>query len=163
MHEEQLRVLKVMNEATGHLDFTEFANMAGLPPSEAMTALRELAKTGHLRKVGGGYGLTDTGKSTLRALVPVPAGTEFQFYFEIGKPTGDCAATPIEFFEIIQRIDVSSLEFHFFRGDFKNWAYAVLNNPPFAEQLASNDEKSLSGQALRDAILKALESAYNLP
>lgn len=163
MHEEQLRVLKVMNEATGHLDFAEFANMAGLPPNEAMVALRELAKSGHLRKVDGGYGFTDAGKATLRALVPVPAGSEFKFYFEIGKPAEDCAATPFEFFEIIQRIDATSLEFHMFRNDFENWAREVLNNSNFAEQLASIDETTMSGGALRDAVVKAFELAYNLP
>jgi hypothetical protein len=103
------------------------------------------------------------GKSTLKALVPVPAGAEFKFYFEIGEPTGDCAATPFEFFAIIRRIDTASLEFHILRKDFENWARDTLNNSTFAEQLAGIDERTLSGEVLRNAILKAVELAYNLP
>jgi predicted transcriptional regulator len=67
LKQELLRVLKVMNEATGHVNFSEFSNMVNLQPNETITVLRELAKTGHLRKVGNGYAITEKGKTALKA------------------------------------------------------------------------------------------------
>jgi len=162
LKQEQLRVLKVMSEATGHVDFKAFANMADLQPNEAMAILRELAKTGHLKKVGSGYGLTEKGKTTLKVLNSVPSGSKFEFYFEIGKPTGHSAATPMEFYEIIWRINTSSLEFHLCRKDFEMWARNTLGNSVFADELAGMERIRLSGETLRSAMIKTFESVYSL-
>jgi len=162
LKQELLRVLKVMTEATGHVGFSEFSNMVNLQPNETMTVLRELAKTGHLRKVGNGYALTEKGKIALKALIPVPAGEKFEFYLEIGRPAGNSAATPIEFYEIIKEISTTSLEFHVCRKDFETWARKTLDNAAFAQALAGIEEIGLLGEELRNAITKAFESTYNL-
>jgi predicted transcriptional regulator len=162
LKQELLRVLKGMNEATGHVDFSEFSNMVNLQPNETMTVLRELAKTGHLRKVGSGYALTEKGKTAFKALIPVPAGEKFEFYLEIGRPAGNSAATPIEFYEIIKEISTTSLEFHVCRKDFEMWARKTLDNAAFAQALAGIDEVGLLGEELRNAITKAFELTYNL-
>jgi hypothetical protein len=152
-----------MNEATGHLNFDEFAGMVGFPPSEVMSILRDLAKTGHLRKVGGGYGLTEKGKSALKAIVPVPAGKEFKFYFAIDKPAEYCASTPIEFYDALQRVDVSSLEFHMLRGDFQLWIKSALENFVLAEKIEELKKAGLLGETLRVTLLETLETVYDFP
>jgi len=160
---ERLKVLKVMNDATGRLDFNEFARMVDLSPNETMAQLSELTKTGHLRRVGNGYGIAEKGKAALRALIPVPVGAEFEFYIGVGKPSGFSAANLVEFYEIIKRIDAASLEFHVYRKDFEMWARNTLGNPAFAEEFANMERTGLKGEALRSAITKSVESKYNLP
>lgn len=160
MKEEQLKVLRVMSEATGRMDFNEFASMVGLTPSETMGALRELAKTGHARTVGGGYGLTEKGKAILKAEARVPEGTEFNFFTEIGQPTGFSAASPRDFYEIAKKVDASSLEFHLHRGDFKNWVQAVLKDEILANELENVKQSEVKGEDLRERIASAIESHY---
>ncbi len=152
-----------MNEATGHLDFAEFAKMVGLTPSETMEQFRELTQTGHVRKVGSGFGLTEKGRAALKVLNRVPEGSEFEFYLEIGKPTGLRAGNPLEFYEIAQKIDPSSLEFHTYREDFETWALNALANEALAGELTKTREDGLKGEALRSAIAGIIESMYNLP
>ena len=163
MLHEKLSILKVMNESTGHVTFNEFANMVGLTQSETLEKLHELAETGHVRKVGNGYGLTEMGRGALKALTPVNQGSEFEFYIAIGRSLGSCASNPIEFYEIVKRIDVTSLEFHMSRKDFENWVRSSLDNSAFADELANLQGTGVCGEGLRSAIIKAFETAYCLP
>ena len=162
MKEEQLRVLRVMSEATGHVDFAEFAKMVELSPSETLDTLKELTTTGHVRKVGGGYGLTEKGKTVLRATTRVSQGSEFNFYNEIGQPTGLSAASPKDFYEVTKKVDASSLEFHLYRGDFENWTRSTLGNAAFADDLVNVKSTELKGEDLRAQLLKAMEARYSL-
>src|SRR3990170_3528132 len=149
-----------MNEAAGRLDFNEFAKMVGLTPSATMDTLKELANTGHVRKVGGGYGLTEKGKAVLKAVTRVPEGAEFVFYTGIGQPTGLSAASPKEFYEAAKKVDVSSLEFHLSRGDFENWVLALLKDDALAIDLENLRRGELKGESLREKLASAIESRY---
>ena len=162
MLQERLEVLKVMSEVTGRVDLNEFAKIVGLSAGETMEHLRELEKSGHVRKAGSGYGLTQKGKAVLKASVPVAAGAEFEFYFEVGKPSGLSAASPLEFYEIIKRIDTSCLTFHTHRKDFEMWARNTLRNLTFAEALVNIEKADLTGEDLRSAMKNVVESEYSL-
>jgi len=155
-----LKVLQIMSEVTGRLDLTEFARMTGLTPTQTVERMQELLKAGFLKKVGGGYAITDAGKAVLKASTPVPVGMEFHFYMAIGQPTSSAAKSPADFYQIIKQIDPCSLEFHLDRGDFEKWARIVLDDTVFAESLANLASAKLTGESLRKELIKATEARY---
>ncbi|MCW4045139.1 MAG: hypothetical protein NWE94_06450 [Candidatus Bathyarchaeota archaeon] len=157
---ERLKVLKVMGEVTGRLDLNEFARMVGLTPNQTVEHMQELLKADFLRKIGGGYGITDAGKTLLKAITPVPEGAEFQFYAAIGQPIGVAAKSVWEFYEAVKQVAACSLEFHLTRGDFENWMRTTLDDAEFAEELARLKKPKLKGEKLRKAIIKAAENKY---
>lgn len=156
-----MRVLKVISEVTGRLDLNEFARMVGLTPNKTMKHMQELVKADFLRKVGGGYGITDAGKAVLKALTPVSAGLEFHFYMAIGQPTSFSAKSIVDFYEIVKQIDACSLEFHLDRGDFENWMRIVLDDSELAEEFACLKDAKLVGDNLRKELIKATEARYD--
>jgi predicted transcriptional regulator len=101
---EELRVLKIMNEVTHRMDLNEFAQAAELEVSEALQCIQDLAKSGHLKRSGGGYGITEKGKAVLKVQSSVADGLEFRFYSELGQPTGVSARSVMEFYETIKMI-----------------------------------------------------------
>jgi len=158
--EERLKVLKVMNEVTSRLDLNEFARMVGLNPNQTIEHMQELVKAGLVRKAGSGYGITEKGRVTLKAFTPVPRDMEFQFYTEIGQPTGFAAKSLKDFYEIVKQVAIDSLEFHLYRGDFENWLKTVLKNALFAGEFAKMRKAELKGENLRKEIIKASEARY---
>ena len=161
MLDEQFRVLKVMSEVTHRMDLNEFAHMVGLTMNEAMHCMQELAKLGHLKKVVGGYGLTEKGKAVLKAQTPVADGLEFRFYTEVGQPTGTVAKSLREFYDAVKTIDAASLEFHVYRGDFTNWVQAVLKDEALATDLEDARQSELRGESLRKRIAWVIEKHYD--
>ena len=67
MKESYIKILKTMNEATNRMDLNMFAEAVNLTPNQAIAEVQELAKEGFLRKVGGGFGLTEKGRNTIKA------------------------------------------------------------------------------------------------
>ena len=162
MKDEQFRVLKVMSEVTHKMDLNEFAHKVELNADEVLLCIQDLTKTGHLKKSGSGYGITATGKAVLKTQTPVPAGLEFKFYTAVGQPTGASARSLKEFYETVKLIDVASLEFHLFRGDFTNWAESALKNELFAGDLEDAVRSGLKGESLREIIACAIEARYGV-
>jgi len=160
--EERLKVLKVMSEVTGRLDLNEFARMVGLTPNQTVEQMQELLTADFVRKVGGGYGITEAGREMLKVFAPVPDGMEFHFYVAIGYPTSFSAKSLFEFYEVAKKIAVESLMFHLYRDDFENWVRTALNDAAFAEELAELKKTERKGEKLRKAILKATETQYGL-
>ena len=160
MTEEQLRVLKTMNEITSRIDLNAFAQMVGLTPNLTIERVQELVNTGLVRKTGGGYGITDKGKAILKAIMPVPKDSAFHFYTEIGQPTGFSAESLKDFYEIIKRIAVESLEFHLYREDFENWIKSAFEDKTLANNLARLRIANSKGEDLRKGILLAMAEKY---
>ena len=159
---ERLKVLKAMSEVKGRLDLNEFARIVGLTPPQTVEGMQKLVKAELLRKIGGGFSITETGREMLKAFTSVPDGTEFRFYAAIGQPTGTVAKSFIDFYTAIKQVDAASLEFHLYRGDFENWVQHALNDAAFAEELAKLKKPLLKGETLREAIIKATEAKYGL-
>ena len=157
---ERLKVLKIMSEVTGRLDLNEFARMVELTPNQTIAHMQGLLKANFLKKMGGGYGITDAGRAVLKAFSPVPAGMEFHFYLEIGQPTSFAATSLIDFYEIVKQVNACSLDFHLYRGDFEKWVRTALNETEFAEDLASMKKATLTGENLRAEIVKVAEARY---
>jgi predicted transcriptional regulator len=158
--EERLKVLKVMSEATSRMNLNEFAGMVGLNPNQIIEHMQELVQVGLLRKVDGGYGMTEKGRVALKAFAPVPKDMEFHFYMEIAQPTGLLAKTIKDFYELVQQVDVIALEFHLYRGDFENWIRTACDDAAFADELANMKKAQLKGEDLRNEITKAAEARY---
>ena len=161
MKPEQLKVLKVMSEVTHKMDLNEFARMVELNSNDTLQCITDLAKAGHLKKSGSGYGITEKGKAVLKAQIPVADGLEFRFYVEVGQPTGTSARSLKEFYETVKTIDAASLEFHLYRGDFVNWVQAAVKDEDFAGELESVRQSELTGESLRKRIAWVIEKRYD--
>jgi DNA-binding transcriptional regulator YhcF (GntR family) len=137
-----------------------FAQMVGLNPHQTIERVQELVNAGLVRKAGGGYGITEKGKAILQAFTPVPKGAAFHFYTAIGQPTGFSAESLKDFYEIVKRVAVESLEFHLYREDFENWIKAVFKDAALADELANMKNSQLKGEDLRQEILKATAAKF---
>jgi DNA-binding Lrp family transcriptional regulator len=158
--EEQLRVLKAMNEITSRIDLNSFAQMVGLTPNQTIERVQELVDSELARKTGGGYGITEKGKAILKAIAPVPKESAFHFYTGIGRPTGFAAESLKDFYEIVKQVAAESLEFHLYRGDFENWIKAAFEDAALADELASLKNANVKGEELRKEIITAMATKY---
>ena len=162
MKNEQIRILKTMNEATNRMDLTMFAQAVNLNPNQAIAEIQELAKEGFLRKVGGGFGLTEKGKKTIKFFMQVPNELGFNFYVDFGKPLGFIALSIEQFYRFIKQVSADSLEFHLYRGDFENWLKEVVKDEELTETVGVLKTTGLKGEDLRKALLKAVDAKYGV-
>jgi predicted transcriptional regulator len=157
----QLRFLKVMSEVSHRMDLNEFARLVELSADETFQCIQDLAKTGYLKKSGGGYGITEKGKATLKAQWLLAEGLEFRFSTEVEQPTGAVARSLKEFYETVKKVDVASLEFHVYRGDFTKWAREVLKDGALAADFEDARQSELKGESLRKRIAWVIEKHYD--
>ncbi len=162
MKEAHIKILKTMNEATNRMDINMFAEAVDLTPNQALAEVQELAKEGFLRKVGGGFGLTEKGRNTLKAFIPFANEVSFHFYVGIDKPLGFFAQSLIEFYRLIKQVTADSLEFHLYRGDFENWIREICRDSELATTVGNLKMDELKGEALRNALLKAIDARYGI-
>jgi predicted transcriptional regulator len=158
--DEQIKILKFMNEMTGHVDMTEFAKKTGLTSTKIVQYMQELTKDGFLKKVGGGFTITEKGKKTLKADTPLPENMKFRFYAAVNQPTGESAGSIKEFQGLVSKVEVASVEFHLSRGDFENWFSTAVNEGGLADEFSKIKKTGLKGESLRIAIVKAIEAKY---
>jgi DNA-binding Lrp family transcriptional regulator len=160
--EEQLKILQIMNQATNRMDLNVFAQKVGLTPDEAIAQVHELANKGLLRKVGGGFCLSDLGKTALKAYAQLPEGYEFNFYIQVGEPAGQTAKSIVDFYQIIRQINVASVEFHLNRGDFERWIMESLNDEVLAKQIGEIKTFNYHGEMLREELLEVIDEKYQI-
>jgi len=58
---------------------------------------------------------------TSKILRTLPRDKAFYFFTSIGNYTGKSASSLEEFVKKILDVNIKSLEFHFYRGDFEKW------------------------------------------
>jgi predicted transcriptional regulator len=162
LKEEQIKILKTMNEATNRMDINMFAQAVNLNPNQAIAEVQELAKEGFLRKVGSGFGLTEKGRNALKMFTAIPSEMGFHFFVEVDKPLGFSAQSLEEFYRFIKQVVTDSLEFHLYRGDFENWLRDVCKDQELAEAFGAIKAESLKGEELRKALLKAIDIKYGV-
>ena len=155
-----MKILKVMNTATRRLSLEDFTRMVGLTPSQALRLMQELANVGLLKKVGGGFSITEAGKKVFMMFVTVPDGLEFRFFTGIGNPTGFSARNLQEFLKSVREIDAIALEFHIFRKDFENWALAAFDDVQLVDKFRRIRESGITGEKLRDEIVEMTDTRY---
>ncbi len=162
LKETQLKVLKVMNEATGRMDLNMFAQAAGLTNEQAIEHVHQLAETGFLKKVGTGYCLTDKGKNAFKIGLEVPPEQAFNFYVAVDDPLEVTAHSIEEFYRAIKEVPIESLDFHLYRGDFERWIEEVIKDEPLADDVGELEGYGLSGEDLRKALLKEVDAHYGV-
>ncbi|MEM3697751.1 MAG: DUF5752 family protein [Candidatus Bathyarchaeia archaeon] len=81
--------------------------------------------------------------------VKLPKEKAFYFFSSIGNYTGESAASIEDFLNKIERIDVKSIEFHFYRGDFEKWLAETIGDKELAEKIGKLKSQNLTGESLR--------------
>jgi len=94
---------------------------------------------------------------TLRTL---PREKAFYFFTSIGNYTGESAASLKEFTEKINKVNMKSLEFHLYRGDFEKWITEVLEDKRLAEDISRLQKTNLLGEHLRNQLYAIVSKRY---
>jgi len=89
---------------------------------------------------------------SLRILRTVPREKAFYFFTSIGNYTGESAASLKEFMDKIIAVNVKSLEFHLYRGDFEKWISEVLQDEELAVEVRKLQKFNLAGDTLRNQL-----------
>jgi len=87
--------------------------------------------------------------SIARILRKLSRENAFYFFTSIGNYTGENAASLEEFVNKIREVNVKSLEFHLYRGDFEKWVAEVLEDKELAEEIKSLQNLKPVGDALQ--------------
>ncbi len=82
----------------------------------------------------------------------MPREKGFYFFTSIGNYTGERASSVEEFVRKIKEVEVKSLEFHLYRGDFEKWAADVLEDEQLAHAIRSIQNFKPIGETLRDQL-----------
>lgn len=147
---------------TGNVDMAEFASKTGLTSSQIGENMQVLARQGFLRRVRGGFSMTEKGKKALKAVTPLPVNLRFNFYFAVGHPIGVSAGTVKEFHTLVSKLNIVSIQFHLSRGDFENWFRNSVEDEALADELSRIKKLDLKDDDLRKAVVGAIESKYPL-
>jgi hypothetical protein len=86
----------------------------------------------------------------------------FYFFTSIGNYTGEAATSLKEFLDKIREVEVKSLEFHLYRGDFEKWVTETLEDNELAEELENLQKRNLPGDDLRDQLILVISKHYEL-
>jgi hypothetical protein len=95
-----------------------------------------------------------------KILRTLPREKAFYFFTSIGNYTGESATSLKEFIEKINQVNVKSLEFHFYRGDFEKWITEVLEDKRLAEDIGRLQKTNLLGDHLRNQLYAIVSKRY---
>jgi hypothetical protein len=93
-----------------------------------------------------------TSEASSKILRTVPREKAFYFFTSIGNYTGMSASSLKEFMEKINEVNLKSLEFHFYRGDFEKWMNEVLEDTELASEMRRLQKFGFTGANLRNQI-----------
>jgi hypothetical protein len=93
-----------------------------------------------------------TPSSVTRILRKLSRENAFYFFTSIGNYIGENAASLEEFLKKIGEVNVKSLEFHFYRGDFERWIAEILQDGELAEEIKSLKKLEPVGDSLRSQL-----------
>ena len=97
---------------------------------------------------------------TPKILKPLSRDKAFYFFTSIGNYTGESAASLEEFSKKILDINVKSLEFHLYRGDFERWIADALEDSELATKIKRLKELKPIGIDLRDRLYLIVSKHY---
>jgi hypothetical protein len=98
--------------------------------------------------------------SISRILRKVPRENAFYFFTSIGNYTGESATSMEEFVKRVKEVDVKSLEFHLYRGDFEKWVAETLEDEDLAEKVRSLKSLNPTGSSLRNQLYLIVSKRY---
>ncbi|MEM0057327.1 MAG: DUF5752 family protein [Candidatus Bathyarchaeia archaeon] len=147
----------------------EVASEIGLSFPTVMMHMIGLTKMGYLETFGKGYytitrkgrealGLPEiNGEKAEQVLATLPMEKAFHFYLDIGKPLNVSATSLTDFCEKIQKIDITSIKFHLYRGDFEAW-FNGMGDAELARKIAVIRERKLSDEELRKKLYEVVKN-----
>jgi mannose-1-phosphate guanylyltransferase/phosphomannomutase len=91
----------------------------------------------------------------------LPTVQPFYFYSDVGKYTGITASTVLELANMIQEVEVQSVEFHLFRRDFERWIREVYQAFDLVERIARLRKEALKGKQLKNQLITTIKDWYN--
>jgi len=97
---------------------------------------------------------------TSKILRPLPRDKAFYFFTSIGNYTGKSASSLEEFVKKILDVNIKSLEFHFYRGDFEKWIAETLEDNVLATKIKQLKESNPIGIDLRDRLYLIVSKHY---
>jgi hypothetical protein len=95
-----------------------------------------------------------------KILRTVPREEAFYFFTSIGNYIGVSASSLKEFMERINDVNVKSLEFHLYRGDFEKWIAEVLRDEELAGDVKGLQRFRFAGDALRNQLGAAVSRRF---
>jgi hypothetical protein len=95
-----------------------------------------------------------------KILRTVPREEAFYFFTSIGNYTGLSASSLKEFVERVNDVNVKSLEFHLYRGDFERWIAEVLQDVELAGEVKRLQRFELTGDTLRSQLSVTVSRRY---
>jgi len=152
---------------------SDIAKEAGLGFAPVMMHILGLAKMGHVETPEKGfYIITESGKKVLglpemsrekaaEILMYLPMEKSFHFYADIGKPLNVHATSLSDFCDKIQKVDLSSIEFHVNRGDFEAW-FNALGDAELARKTLLVREEKIAGEDLRKKLHEIVKNRCDL-
>lgn len=163
----KLKILETLWEGQKPVRAREIAQKVNLGIGATTMHLLGLKKWGYAYTPEHGYyAITNLGKETIglpkigkaqaaKILSHLPNKKTFLFYKNIHYFTNVQANSLTDFYEIIQKIDVKSVEFHVQRKDFENW-FQSLGDLELAKRLGLIREMHLSGEKLRTKVYETV-------
>jgi alpha-amylase len=101
---------------------------------------------------------SDKARHILRRL---PSWNAFWFNKSTKEYTGHYAISLAEFSDKIRSVDIDSIEFHAYRGDFPKWIRDALHDDELAKELEDIISKGYHGEELRNAIYNAVRKRFD--
>ena len=101
-----------------------------------------------------------TFKSAQKVLRKLPRENAFYFFTSIGNYTGVSADSLEEFVKKILEVNVKSLEFHIYRGDFQKWVEGTLEDKALSDEIRKLQQSKPLGNELRDNLYLIVSKHY---
>jgi hypothetical protein len=99
--------------------------------------------------------------SESKVLRTLPRDKAFYFFTSIGNYTGESVSSLKEFARKILDMDVKSLEFHLYRGDFERWIADALEDNDLARKIKQLKASKPLGIDLRDRLYLIVSKHYD--
>ena len=96
-----------------------------------------------------------TREQSAQILGEQPPERVFNFYKEVGVPTGISANSLAGFVDATKTIEAASLEFHMSRGDFEKWV-AMLGDETLSKQIINLKRDTFHGDKMRKRLLQIM-------
>ncbi len=100
--------------------------------------------------------ISDQEKDAATILRIVPSEEGFHFMTENGVYTGVTAVSLEDFESKLRGIDVKSVTYHYYRGDFQRWIEQILGDKDFANKLCFIATE-IAPETLREELLKLID------
>ncbi|MEM2342055.1 MAG: hypothetical protein QXX94_04110 [Candidatus Bathyarchaeia archaeon] len=163
----RMEILRLLWQTNRPMNLKEISERMNLKTHCVNMHLLNLVRGGYVKRSDKLYVLTDLGKEALgfpsinekmakKILSEVPLDKAFHFYRDLDKPLMVYSNSLTDFCEKIKNIDLNSIEFHVYRGDFEVWIH-FLGDIELAHRLRLIRELGLSGESLREEVFRAVK------